>query len=346
MYLYDTRHHGCRADEFTWRGHRLIVMENECIRVSILASKGAEITEFRYKAMDLDVLWHTPQPVMPPGEYVPTRANPAGSFRDYYTGGWQEIFPNGGSDCEYRQAALGVHGEVALLPWDLRVVSDSARRVELEFSVQTVRTPFRLVRRMILESGSPRLRLEESVANLGSAGMHFMWGHHPVFGEPFLEPGCRIELPACSASVPAYGSALKRHFALNQASCDSSLLTEAGTREPWNIVPDRTRATEDVLLLSDFEAPWAALSNPRLGLAARIAWNASVFKYVWCWQHFAGNPGYPHYGRTYVVALEPFTSPAAALDTCVSQGACPQLEQGESMASFLEVEITNELFKG
>jgi hypothetical protein len=67
---------------------------------------------------------------------------------------------------------LGQHGEVALLPWDVRVVEDRAERIEVEFSVETVRTPFRLVRRMILESDSPVLHLQESLSNLGEEDMH------------------------------------------------------------------------------------------------------------------------------------------------------------------------------
>jgi len=59
--LYHARHHGCRIGEFVWRGHRLIVLENKRLRVGVLASKGADVVEFRYKPLDLDVLWHAPQ---------------------------------------------------------------------------------------------------------------------------------------------------------------------------------------------------------------------------------------------------------------------------------------------
>jgi hypothetical protein len=69
--LYHARHHGCRIGEFLWRGHRLIVLENKRLRVGVLASKGADVVEFRYKPLDLDVLWHAPQTVLPPGQAVP-----------------------------------------------------------------------------------------------------------------------------------------------------------------------------------------------------------------------------------------------------------------------------------
>src|SRR5262249_38800137 len=69
--IYQTRHHGCRVTEFLWHGHRLIVLENEVLRISVLASKGADIIEYRYKPMDLDVLWHAPQAVLPAGLGAP-----------------------------------------------------------------------------------------------------------------------------------------------------------------------------------------------------------------------------------------------------------------------------------
>jgi galactose mutarotase-like enzyme len=315
-------------------------MENETLRVTVIASKGAEVAEFRYKPLDLDLLWHTPQPMLPAAQYIPTRSSPSGAFRDYYTGGWQEIFPNGGSACDYRAAPLGLHGEVALLPWDVHVVTDTAQCVEVDFLVQTVRTPFRLVRRMIIESGRPNLRLEESVVNQGEVELNYMWGHHPAFGEPFLEQGCRIDLPPCRAEVPDYGSAMRRHFATKQETQDLFLTTELGARESFNLVPARTRKTEDVLLLSNLQAPWAALTNPKLGLTVRLAWDPAMFRYMWLWQHYGGNLDYPHYGRAYVVALEPFTSPVTTLDVCARDGTCPRLAPNESANSSLEIGIS------
>lgn len=57
MKRYGNRNHQCRTDEFLWRGHRLIVLENELLRIGVLASKGADLVELRYKPRDLDLLW-------------------------------------------------------------------------------------------------------------------------------------------------------------------------------------------------------------------------------------------------------------------------------------------------
>src|SRR6266511_3745216 len=48
------RTHGCRvSDEWTHRGMRAAVLENELLRVLVLLDRGAEIVEFRYKPLDL-----------------------------------------------------------------------------------------------------------------------------------------------------------------------------------------------------------------------------------------------------------------------------------------------------
>jgi len=104
MSLYTIRHHGCRVNQYTWNGMGLVVMENERLRVAVLPDKGADIIEFRYKPADLDVLWHAPQTVLPPGTYIPTVARSGGSFLDHYSGGWQEIFPSAGSATVYKGA--------------------------------------------------------------------------------------------------------------------------------------------------------------------------------------------------------------------------------------------------
>jgi hypothetical protein len=38
-----------------------------------------------------------------------------------------------------------------------------------------------------------------------------------------------------------------------------------------------------------------------------MKWDARFFPVIWIWQGF-GSPGYPHWGRAYACAIEPFTS--------------------------------------
>jgi len=308
MKRYANRFHGCRVQEFVWRGHQLITLENQKIKVGVLASKGADIIEFRYKPRDLDVLWHAPQSLLP-GEYIPTVARDQGAFLDYYSGGWQEIFPSAGPAAQVMGASQGQHGEVALLPWDVAVVCDREDRIEVEFTVETVRTPFRLIRRMILEKDSSVLRLEEKFTNLGFQTIPFAWGHHPAFGAPFLEPGCVIELPRGE-----------------------------GFSSGAN-VPGPEDKSERVGVYSKFSEGWCALRNPAQELAVGLVWDRQTFPYLWIWQVYGGAKDYPYYNRTYNLALEPFNCPFKPMPECIAEGLLPEITAGASLDTELECGI-------
>ena len=339
MSLYGSRHHGCRVDEFVWRGHRLIVLENELLRIAVVASKGADIVEARYKPLDLDVLWHAPQPLLPPGQHVPTTARTNGAFLDYFPGGWQEVLPNAGPASSYRGAALGQHGEVALLPWDVRVKEDSADWVEVEFSVETIRTPFRLVRSMSLNGGSATLDLNESVANLGEQAMAYAWGHHPALGPPFLEGGCRLELPECDVVQPSYSEGLKRRFSIERTGRYPWLESAAGSPERVDIVQPKESRTEDVLLFSGLSEGRCAVLNPARGLRVSLRWDHEVFPYLWCWQVYGGSWDYPYYGRVHTLALEPFNCPILPIAEAAAGNLLPILEPGARQDARLEFAI-------
>lgn len=340
MRLYSGRHHGCRVNEYVWRGHRLIVLENELVRFSVLASKGADIVEARYKPLDLDIFWHAPQPVLPPGEQIPTVARPNGAFLDYFPGGWQEVLPNAGPASSHRGAALGQHGEVALLPWDAHLREDDARRVEVEFAVETIRTPFRLIRRMSLASGSPVLELDEAVVNLGEQPMAYAWGHHPALGPPFLEAGCVIELPDCDVVQPTYAEALARRFAVNRPGKYPWLESAVGKPDRVDVVQGKEARTEDVLLFSNLREGRCAVRNPRTGVRVALRWPKEVFPYFWCWQVYGGSWDYPYYGRIHTLAIEPFNCPILPIAEAAGQQLLPELAPGAKESAHLEFEIT------
>ena len=333
--IYAERHHGCRVNEYGWRGHRLVVLENELLRVGVVPSKGADVVELRYKPRDLDFLWHSPHPLLPPAEYAPTTPSPNGTFFDQYHGGWQESLPAGNGTPVFERAALGLHGEVSSLPWDVRLLEDEPERVAVEFSVRARRTPFWLRRTMVVESERPYVTLDETLVNEGEEAIPYMWGHHPAFGPPLLSAGCVLELPAAPFTV----SANQKHGRY-----------EPGRYGRWPWARDRAGAALDASLAPPKEARavdtlcvaleghprgYAAVRNPALGVGVALEWDPAVFPYVWCWQAYGGSWGYPFYGRTYHVAIEPFNAPIGSLDDAIRTGTGGRLEPGERVRTSL-----------
>jgi hypothetical protein len=91
---FELRQHGCRGSTYLQQGNEFLVLESTLLRVAIVLSKGSDILELRYKPLDINVLWRSPQSLAPP-----TSALSEG-FLDHYYGGWQVSLPSGaGASC-------------------------------------------------------------------------------------------------------------------------------------------------------------------------------------------------------------------------------------------------------
>ncbi len=120
MSFHPPRAHSCRiSDEWTYRGMRTLIIENELLRVTVLLDRGSDIVEFRYKPRDLDFLHFGPHGLRDPARETPS-AYTNSPYLDVFNGGWNEILPNGGPPVLYQGARLGQHGEISLLPGAVR----------------------------------------------------------------------------------------------------------------------------------------------------------------------------------------------------------------------------------
>ena len=183
------------------------------------------------------------------------------------------------------------------------------------------------------------LRVEEEVTNLGGDAVEVMWGHHPTFGAPFLEPGCTIEASA-------------RTFTADDRNPGSGL--EPGERTPWpyaarsdggrvdlSAIPPADEHRAVLGYIGDFEKGSYRVANPRLGLTVEIGWPLELFPVAWFWQELHASPGYPWYRRAYTTALEPnTTAPAQGIANARAKGgALLRLEPGASRTATLEAAL-------
>src|SRR5690606_26238688 len=180
------RNWGARLRHGALGGLSAVTLENELLRVTVLPGKGGDVVEFLHKPTDTDFVWLSPLGLRDPREHLHGAADDVAQFVDHYEGGWQEVFPNGGAPSEYRGARLAQHGEVAGLPWRYEVVTDTEREVAIRLHVRTRRLPYRLERTLRLRSGTAALEVEGRAVNESGLGLHAMWGHHLVYGTPFL----------------------------------------------------------------------------------------------------------------------------------------------------------------
>jgi len=332
------RNYGCRvSDEYTYKGLRTLVMENKKLRVSFLLDKGADVFELLYKPRDVDFMLRAPNGVVNPALHVPTVASKLGNYLDFWYGGWQECLP-GGAPVTYEGAEMGLHGEVALIPWHCQIVQDDVDCIRAQLWVRTVRMPFLLEKTVTLRGGESMITFEEKLTNEGCVPLHFMWGQHPAIGAPFLDDSCVLDAPAETVITP-------------DPSIWLSERVEPG-RWPWPHVPGLDGSTIDIsrvlpaqaqvrdaAYLTDFREGWCALTNQRMKLGFALAWPVAVFPWMWFWQVYGGELKSPWFGRTYNVALEPFTSYPNSLDAAMAAGTAPLLDPGASVSATLHAII-------
>jgi len=324
--------------EFIYKGYRCITLENELLRVMVIADKGTDIYEFLYKPRDIEFMWRSPAGLRPLPLYSPSTPRAAGPHLDYYEGGWQEMFPNCGIASKHQGAEIGQHGEVLLLPWSYSITRDEPGEIEVRFEVRTIRTPFHLVKHLSLSSGKSALLIRESVTNEGGQDVDFSWGHHPALGQPFLEEGCRVWVPDCSIRTLSLFTAATSRLKPDQLSKWPHAVGSDGSQVDLSITGASALGVNDMAFLEGITDGRFAVTNPRLELGFGMHYPANLFKYLWYWQVYRGAMDYPFWGATYNIGLEP-SATLPGLSEAAKKGESLKLGPGQTLSIELSAEI-------
>ena len=338
------RNWGARILEYEHKGMQVVFLENEKLRVGVLVDKGTDVIEFNHKPTDTDFVWLAPGGVRNPTSYLSTAPDPLATFLDYYPGGWQEIFPNGGAPSSYLGARFGQHGEVSNLPWDYQIVEDGEQSVAVRFSVRTQKTPFLLQKTLRLRSGDSGIRFEETLTNESAVHMRAMWGHHIVFGRPFLEEGCRVRVPEGATVVPHEGPIDPDGRRVRGGDNYSwpVVAGESGAEVDLSVLPAWGTPSE-IVYIKDLPEGWYEIDNPKRDLGFRVEWDVRQMPYLWFWQEFGASRFYPWYGRNYNVGLEPFSSfPTNGIEEAVENDSALSVGPSETLRFALRAEVLEE----
>jgi len=299
------RNYGCRITEFILRGHRCVTLENELLRVTVIADKGTDIYEFLHKPSDVDFMWRSWTGLRERAHVVPSSPREMGAHLDYYEGGWQELFPNCGAASFHQGVDIGQHGEVLLLPWDYVISNDDPEYVEVRFNVRTIRTPFHVEKVVGLKRNEAKLQISERIGNEGGQPVDFTWGHHPALGWPFLDESCRVDIPQCRIRTFEEFTPASSRLAPEQSSEWPLALGAKGGVVDISTIPGPEAAASDMVFLDGFSEGWYAITNTRNRLGFALHFPHEIFKNLWYWQVFRGGVDYPWWSATYNVALEP-----------------------------------------
>ncbi|MDA4112599.1 MAG: DUF4432 family protein [Thaumarchaeota archaeon] len=316
------------SNEWRFRGIDTTVMENRELRVAILHGKGTDITELVYKPLGLNLLFRNPWGPRSPS-LVPNVSPHSSTFRDFTGGGWSDILPNAGDPCEFRGASFGLHDETPLLAWSSDVEEVSDERVSARFRVRLNRYPFAVDKLVTLDSEN-RLTITETVENASKEELPFSWLVHPTFSSEFVG-GASLDLSASSISVMEDSGGKPWRF--------PRYLDSDGVERDVSLVPPMDTVVNSTLLLSGIEEGRYSIINRRLALRFSMSWDKTVFPYLWYYRSLNAT-GYPFYGRSRFIALEPSTSKTAGLAVQSSSNDLLFLGAGKSLTTTMVASVS------
>lgn len=294
----------CKISEIMLgRTMRALKIENDLLSVTVLLDKGADIYELVYKPQHMDVLWKSPWGMKEPARGFDSDTDSTTAWLEAYAGGWQVLFPNGGTPCTYKGATLNFHGEASMMVWNYETTLQNSQAAEVHLSARLFRSPFRIERIMRVEAGKPILILREKVTNEAGETMDFMWSHHPAFGAPFLSDKCRVDTGA--KTLLSDDGYVGTH---NPLKVNTQYQWPLADGTDMSAVPGQDTPRDTLAYFKDYDNAWYGITNTELGFGVGLVWDKSIFPYAWYWQEMHASSGFPFYKNSYVMAIEPASS--------------------------------------
>jgi len=337
--MYDNQYHhnrnyGCRYKEIIENGYRALVIENELLKVSIYLDKGSDIYEFLYKPTDTDFMWKSPM-VMDGNRNTPfTKEAPNGSFLDIYEGGWQDILPTIGNPVDHMNGNLGTHGELFSLPFNYTVLENNPEKVVIKMYTRMRRAPLYVEKQLTIESHKPYISIVQTITNEADEEYKFSWGQHPAVGMPFLNENCVIDVPAAKTCRTYSKNISPNEVVPPNIVFDWPWLSGSnGKKVDISKIMSPAVKTSFIVYLENISDGWYGITNLKSRLGFGMVWDKSVFKHLWMWMVYRGSYGFPWYGRTYNIALEPWSSIPDNFEEVLNQKDYLSLKPGKSLKS-------------
>lgn len=309
---------------WAFRGLDAWILENASLRVTVLPELGGKVFELVDKAADRNLLWHNPR--VPPRR-APYRAD----FDDWWSGGWDEVFPTGDLS-RLNSEPLPHMGELWSVPWSVRVDED-ASGCSVTTSVETTMATARFERRVELRGDEPMLRAQYRLTNIGSQPLPFAWGIHPALA---VRDGYRIDIPTSPmvvdiSSGPSFGSVGQTYTWPFLADPASDRI-----RHDMRMVRPSTDAVFGGHWATGLSGGWLALTDQQARRGLVVSFSTEVFPVAWLWLSYGG-----HRGHHYAI-LEPWTGRPLQLEGAMEAGTARRLTPAEA----LETEVRFLVFAG
>ncbi|HEV2073834.1 MAG TPA: DUF5107 domain-containing protein [Thermomicrobiales bacterium] len=300
------------SDGWRLQGMQALVLENRQLRVTVLPELGGKIWSIVSKRHDREMLWHHPR-------MVPRLAHYGATYDNWFSGGWDEVFPN-----DYPVTIDGEpypdHGEVWSLPtsWHVLEATDDSVSVALEHRGITIPTRVRKI--LTLEADEPHLRLRYEIANEGHQPLKAHWKMHPALP---ITAGARLHLPVGRVVVDEdfSGPFAQASFRWPHAPM------QGGGNQDMRQLPDPDAGDTWFLYGLELHAGYCAVSYPGEQVGFGVSFDPKVLTSVWIFGTFGG------WRNLSTIILEPCTGYPARLDQAIQQGSVLTLEPEATLST-------------
>ena len=300
--------------DWTYRNLKTIILENACLKVSILPDVGSRIFELIYKPSDRDFLYHHPR--------VEIRAPVFGAnFDNYWTGGIDEAIPSCHA-CSYEGEDYGNLGEGWALSWYSEILSRGGEEASIHLWRPMVIEPLLLEKSLTLKKDEAKLHIHHKITNIGYLECKFDWGIHPALA---VGPNSRIDLGADDMevewSVPddrlgKHGATYKWPYATDKS----------GKRvDVRKVLPPESK-TVDLHYATKLKEGWFAITDTSAKEGIGMFFTKEVFRSIYLWMPYGG-----WRGQVYCVAPEPWTGYPSWLPKSIEKGVYSKLAPGETL---------------
>lgn len=304
------------SDEWSFRGLKAVVMQNEKIRLTVLPELGAKIYDIVYLSKGVNVLWHNPR-------IRPKRVQFGSRFDDVWSGGWDEIFPNDAESTVGGERYPDM-GEVWSVEWD-HELRQGRTESTLVTSVSCPITPVSITRSITMRKGVARFDCMYEFTNLGRDTVKFLWKIHPAFA---INSGCRISVPATEGKIDRRYSA---RFATEKYPWPMAV-TKGGKKVDISVVKPRSN-TCSLHYLTGLREGKATFSDSVNGLRSTIRFQKEIMNNVWLFLAYGGWRG------VFNAVVEPSTSYPYDLAEAISEGNVAEIDGGGKLRASVSFEV-------
>ncbi|MBS1856669.1 MAG: hypothetical protein JST11_14970 [Acidobacteria bacterium] len=297
--------------ETTFQGRRAASIENDRLRVTVLA-EGGHIAEIFHKPCGVNPLWVPPWPSIEPSAFRPGPGNPYGDgIEAKLLSGIMghnlclDVF--GGPSEEEAAAGLGVHGESSVNAYAIEAEGDG-----LVMDVTLPLAGLRFDRRISLDGETVRIR--EAVENGSATDRPIAWTHHVTLGPPFLAKGATRFLASATRSKTFEGAFGAHDYLAPDTEFDWPMAPRIGGGEAdLRVFTDAPRSSAFTTHMMDQgrEEAYFAAWSPASRLLFGYVWKSADFPWLAIWEENLSRTHAPWNGRAITRGMEFGVSPMA-----------------------------------